>query len=53
MRWAMARSSPRTLVLMALALLSAGWFQWRMQPRGQPRPAQRLQLVLLIDGGTP
>lgn len=49
----MARS-PRTLVLMVLALLSSGWFWWRMNARqAPPASGPRLQLITLEDGGLP
>ncbi len=49
----MTRRSPRTLVLMALALLAAGWFWWRMTPRPPPRSVPKLRLIVLEDGGVP
>lgn len=52
-RRSMTRHSPRTLVLMALALLAAGWFWWRMTPRPPPRSVQKLRLIVLEDGGVP
>jgi len=46
------RFPTRTLILMALALLSFAWFWWRMHPKATPQ-AEPLQILVVVDGGVP